>query len=64
MTDTDNETPTSDSRLRVGMIADADEMPLLADALRACRAFELRAQAGMPQTVAAPDVQWYDDTRV
>jgi predicted dehydrogenase len=64
MTDTDNKTPAVDSQLRVGLIADADETPLLAEAVRACRAFELRAQAGMPQNAAAPDVQWFDDTRV
>lgn len=64
MTNRNNEPATAPPRLRVGLIADADEAPDYADALRACPAMELCAQAGMPQDAAPTDVHWFDDTRV
>ncbi len=64
MSEANNETQTGGRSVRVGLIADADEAPRYADALRACSGLELGAQAGMPQSAALPGVEWFDDTRV
>ena len=50
--------------LRVGLIADGDEAPRHANAIRGCARLELVAQSGMPQQAALPDVEWHDDSRV
>ncbi len=64
MSETDNETLPAAAPLRVGLIADADEAPRYAEAVRRCSGLELCASAGMPQDVAPAGVEWYDDTRV
>lgn len=64
MIEANNEVRTPASPLRVGLIADADDAPRYAEAVRACASLELCAQAGMSQPAALPDVAWFDDTRV
>ncbi|MFQ5806492.1 MAG: hypothetical protein ACE5I3_08585 [Phycisphaerae bacterium] len=64
MTKTNNDTRTAAAPWRAGLIAEADEAPRYADAVRACPALELCAQAVMPQNAAPAGVQWFDDTRV
>ena len=64
MSQTDNETPTAAAPLRVGLLADADEAPRYAEALRQCPSLELCVCAGMPQEAVPDDAEWFDDTRV
>jgi predicted dehydrogenase len=64
MSESDNDTSTATTRLRVGLLADADEAPRYGAALRACPGLELGACAGMPQGAAPSGAEWFDDTRV
>ena len=64
MTEANNERETETPPLFVGLIAQADEAGRFAEAIGACPALELRAQAGMAQSDALPGVPWFDDTRV
>jgi len=59
----DNKQPVA-GPLRVGLIAEAEEVGAYLEALRATSALELVAQGGMPQPAALPAVPWFDDTRV
>jgi predicted dehydrogenase len=63
MSETDNETPAA-APLRVGLLADGDEAPRYAAAVRQCPRLELCACAGMPQGSAPDGAEWFDDTRV
>lgn len=63
MSPRDNET-SKPGPLRAALVAQADDAPRLAAALRACPHFELTAQAGMDQADALPDIPWHDDQRV
>jgi predicted dehydrogenase len=61
---TDNETRAAASPLQVGLLADADEAPRYAEAVRRCPRLELCACGGMPQGAAPDGTEWFDDTRV
>jgi len=60
---TDNER-ASQGPLAAGLIASGERLAALTPVLRACPVLEVRAQAGMPQGAALPDIPWFDDTRV
>lgn len=64
MSKSDNETLTAAPPLRVGLIADADEAPRYAEAVRQCSGLELCAGAGMSRDAVPDEAQWFDDTRV
>jgi predicted dehydrogenase len=64
MTAGNNDTPQKGGRLRVGLIAEADEADAYVTAVRACPELELCAQAGVAQQAAAKGVEWFDDMRV
>ncbi|MCK4343622.1 MAG: hypothetical protein KAY37_18065, partial [Phycisphaerae bacterium] len=55
---------SSQSGLRVGLIADAERLEMLAPAARACSLLKMIGQAGMAQAAGLPDVPWFDDRRV
>lgn len=58
----DNRTPP-DTPLRIGLITDNEQLPLIAEALRR-PSLEIVAQGGMRQGEALPGVAWHDDMRV
>lgn len=58
----DNRT-TIDEPLRVGLIADSEQLPGVAAALRR-PSIQIVAQGGMKQTEALPEIPWHDDIRV
>lgn len=61
--DTVNSHPQTANRLRVGLIASGERLDLVAPAVQASPLLAIRAQAGMPQTAAIPNVPWFDDPR-
>lgn len=66
MTPTDND-PAAETRIPVGLIADARREPAFRAAIKACDEFELAAVGGeRPSDNAgnAGDEQWFDDPRV
>lgn len=63
MTKTNNEKST-ERKLRVGLVADAEAAPLLAGLIAESDAFELLGQSGREPHEALPAVPWVDDARV
>ena len=63
MNDPTKHTPAP-TKLRVGLVAAAEEAALLIPAILDRPEFELAAQAGLPQAAAKPELKWFDDRRV
>jgi predicted dehydrogenase len=64
MSTADNEAPAPATPLRVGLIADTEEVSRYTDAIGGCARLELCAVAGMARDAVPKDLAWFDDTRV
>jgi len=64
MSTTSNNVRPSETRLRVGLVADGDRLQTVASAVSACPLLEVVAQSGMPPNGGLPDVPWIDDWRL